>query len=113
MASRRLCNIADVDPHGTEVTVEEAMAKHFLMLFRREDRVVGYHNVCPHQGYGLNVAPGRFHFTPEGWLMCAHHGASFEVDSGRCVEGPCRGAALQPVQLELRGEEIWLVDPVA
>lgn len=52
-------------------------------------------NVCPHQGQPLNFAPDRFLRTDAGALVCAAHGATFELPGGDCVGGPCRGQALR------------------
>lgn len=79
-----------------------------LILVRFGDRVHGYHNVCPHAGRALNWAPGRF-LLQAGELVCAAHGASFQLSTGACTGGPCQGAALKAVDLELRGEEVHLV----
>jgi nitrite reductase/ring-hydroxylating ferredoxin subunit len=108
--ARQLCSIGEISEQGTEVWITEGVARRYLMLFRRGATVLGYHNVCPHQGRSLNFAPDRFHFTPEGWLMCAHHGACFDLDSGRCVDGPCEGAGLRPLKLEIRDGEVWLAE---
>lgn len=108
--SRRLCSLGEIGRLGKDVTLADGQNTRYLMLFRRGEAVIGFDNVCPHQGRGLNLGPDRFHFTREGWLMCAHHGASFELPSGRCVEGPCRGASLRPVGLEIRDGDVWLVE---
>lgn len=67
-----------------------------VVLMRRGGQVFAYRNLCPHAGRFLNWAPGRFLFD-EGRLVCAAHGATFEVDNGLCVDGPCRGSSLVPV----------------
>ena len=54
-------------------------------------------NVCPHAGRRLDWAPGQFLRSREGLLVCAVHGASFELQRGECVAGPCRGEALREV----------------
>src|SRR5690554_1424697 len=67
-----------------------------VVLLRRDGHVYAWRNLCPHAGRFLNWAPGRFLFD-QGRLVCASHGATFEVDSGLCVAGPCRGSSLVPV----------------
>ncbi|MEJ8567073.1 Rieske (2Fe-2S) protein [Elongatibacter sediminis] len=109
--AQRLCRIEEIGEFGKDLALPHAEGTRYLMLFRRDGRVVAYDNVCPHHGLGLNLAPGRFHFTRDGWLMCAHHGASFDLETGSCVSGPCRGAALKPATVEVRGQEVWLTDP--
>ena len=68
-------------------------------------------NVCPHAGRRLDWAPGQFMCSREGLLVCAVHGASFELEGGLCVAGPCRGDALRPVAVEVRDGQVWLASP--
>jgi len=53
-------------------------------------------NSCPHQGSRLDYAPGKF-LIHKGQLVCAVHGATFELEEGLCVGGPCRGEHLAKV----------------
>jgi nitrite reductase/ring-hydroxylating ferredoxin subunit len=105
-----LCPLAEVTEAGKEVIVEIQGRRSYLMLFRQGDAVLGYHNVCPHQGRNLNYAPDQFLFDPQGRLVCPHHGAVFEVASGKCVQGPCQGSGLRKVTLHIEGEQIILAD---
>ena len=50
-------------------------------------------NCCPHQGRRLDYVPGKFLIHKEQ-LVCAAHGATFELSEGLCVGGPCRGEHL-------------------
>lgn len=70
-----------------------------LILYREGETVRAWLNVCPHAGRRLDYAPGEFLRTPEGLLMCAVHGATFNVDDGLCVGGPCVGASLMTVRV--------------
>ena len=58
-----------------------------------------WNNCCPHQGRRLDYAPGKF-LIHKGQLVCAAHGATFELSDGLCVAGPCRGEHLSRVQVE-------------
>jgi len=84
-----------------------------VVLFKRQGQVYAYLNSCPHQGRPLGLGrpggtmPRRFIFDPEQRLMCPHHGAIFEVEDGQCVSGPCRGAALTPVAIEVAGRRVY------
>ena len=42
-------------------------------------------------------------------IVCAAHGALFEIDSGLCVLGPCLGDRLQALPWCLRGDELVLL----
>lgn len=81
-----------------------------LILHRDGGRVRAWFNVCPHAGRRLDWAPGKF-LRSNGLLVCAAHGASFELGGGECVAGPCRGQALRAVALEVRDGGVYLADP--
>jgi len=66
-------------------------------------------NCCPHQGRRLDYAPGKF-LIHKGQLVCAAHGATFDLEEGLCVGGPCRGEHLSSVAVleEEIGSDTWL-----
>ena len=80
-----------------------------LVLYRDGQRVRAWLNVCPHAGRRLDWAPGKFLKSKEGHLVCAAHGASFELVNGDCIAGPCRGDSLRSVAVEVRDGEVVLV----
>ena len=80
-----------------------------LLLYRdATGDVRAWLNVCPHAGRRLDWAPGKFLRAKDGTLVCAAHGASFELVNGVCVAGPCRGEALRAVAIEVRDGGISL-----
>ncbi|MEN5427532.1 Rieske (2Fe-2S) protein [Stenotrophomonas pennii] len=79
-----------------------------LVLHRDGDQVRGFLNICPHAGRRLDWAPGQFLKSREGHLVCAAHGASFALDSGECVAGPCKGDRLRAVPLQVRDGQVFL-----
>ena len=99
----------DIDDGGfaeVEATIDGDAES--LVLYRLGDEVRAWLNVCPHAGRRLDWAPGQFLKSKDGHLVCAAHGASFELDRGDCVAGPCRGDALRAVQVQVRDGEVWL-----
>lgn len=80
-----------------------------LILYRDGDNVRAWLNVCPHAGRRLDWAPGKFLKSQDGLLVCAAHGASFELLHGECVAGPCRGASLCKVAVEVRDGDLILI----
>ena len=81
-----------------------------LILYREGQVVRAWLNVCPHAGRRLDWAPGKFLKSKEGHLVCAAHGASFELVNGDCIAGPCRGDSLRRVAVEIRDGQVVLVD---
>ena len=105
----RLSALNDIDDGGfaeVEATIDGDAES--LVLYRAGDEVRAWLNVCPHAGRRLDWAPGQFLKSKDGHLVCAAHGASFELDRGDCVAGPCRGDALRAVQVQVRDGEVWL-----
>jgi len=81
-----------------------------LVLYREGDAVRAWLNVCPHAGRRLDWAPGQFLKSRDGLLVCAAHGASFELAAGECVAGPCRGERLRAVAVSVRDGAVFLGD---
>ncbi|AKK68620.1 Rieske (2Fe-2S) protein [Xanthomonas translucens] len=79
-----------------------------LLLYRDGDGVRAWLNVCPHAGRRLDWAPGQFLKSREGHLVCAAHGATFELQQGSCVSGPCRGQSLLAVPVAVRDGQVVL-----
>ena len=106
--SQRICRASDITPNGKEFRMPGEDGPFYLMVFRRGDRLLAYHNSCPHQGRCLNFAPDRFLIGDDGLLVCAHHGAAFDLDTGDCTQGPCEGSSLRAIAISIRDDEVWL-----
>ena len=104
--------LADLDAVDDGATIEvEAMldgVAESLIVHRDGSSARVWFNVCPHAGRRLDWAPGKFLVTKDGLLVCAVHGATFELESGVCVAGPCRGEVLRAVAIEVRERKVWL-----
>ena len=68
---------------------------------RRSGCLYAYWDACPHYGDTpmawrtnayLNAARDR--------IVCASHGAEFEIETGRCVLGAALGKSLRPAPIE-------------
>ncbi|HEY9026074.1 MAG TPA: Rieske 2Fe-2S domain-containing protein [Burkholderiaceae bacterium] len=73
-----------------------------LFVVRRGDALHAYRDRCPH--FGDTPLPWRkdAYLDAAGEaIVCAAHGARFDIATGRCVLGPCLGQSLEPVPLEL------------
>lgn len=91
-----------IDEEGREVPLS-------IVIVRWGKQVFGYINNCPHDNVRLDWERNQF-LDPEGLrLMCGKHGAQFELGTGHCVEGPCRGEHLEPVAVCVIEDEICIV----
>ena len=101
-----LNDIADGGFAEVEATIDGDAES--LVLYRVGDEVRAWLNVCPHAGRRLDWAPGQFLKSKDGHLVCAAHGASFELDRGDCVAGPCRGECLRAVAVRVDDGQVRL-----
>jgi nitrite reductase/ring-hydroxylating ferredoxin subunit len=77
-----------------------------IFVLRWGRQVFGYVNNCPHDGVRLDWERNQF-IDPTGTrLMCGKHGSLFELGTGRCVDGPCKGQSLTPVALTVLDDDI-------
>ncbi len=79
-----------------------------IILIARDKRVFAYINRCPHAGWPLDSIDGNFIFDMNDDLICAGHGAIFDVTNGHCLGGPGRGAPLKPYEFRIEGDQIVL-----
>ena len=79
-----------------------------LLVHRDGTRARAWLNICPHAGRRLDWAPGEFLRTKDGLLVCAVHGATFELGEGLCVGGPCRGNHLRAVAVAVHDGVVHL-----
>jgi len=81
-------------------------------VLRFDGQVRGYLNRCVHVPMEMDWQEGQFFDSAGLYLMCATHGAVYAPDTGLCVGGPCRGAALAKLRIEERdGSVYWLPEP--
>jgi nitrite reductase/ring-hydroxylating ferredoxin subunit len=72
-----------------------------ILVVRSGDRAYGYVNSCPHARSPLDWTPDRFMSRDGRHIQCSTHGALFEIETGRCISGPCVGKHLTPVPVIL------------
>ncbi len=77
-----------------------------ILVVRWGRQVFGYVNKCPHDGVNLDWERNQFFDSNGIRLMCGKHGALFELGTGQCLEGPCKGRGLTPVALTILDGDI-------
>ena len=68
-----------------------------------------YVNSCPHIGVSLDWTPGEMLTRDRSQIVCATHGALFTIETGECVDGPCKGDRLEPVPVTIC--DGWILVP--
>jgi nitrite reductase/ring-hydroxylating ferredoxin subunit len=64
-----------------------------------------YWNVCQHLPIPLDGGSGKLPGGEE--LVCVTHGARYRSSDGHCVDGPCEGSNLEPVEFVIENGEIF------
>jgi nitrite reductase/ring-hydroxylating ferredoxin subunit len=106
-----LCLLEEI-PDGTgrgftlKSAIGEAPDSLDILIVRSGGRAFGYVNSCPHARSPLDWTPDRFMSRNGRHIQCATHGALFEIETGRCVSGPCVGKHLTQVALTVTGDGV-------
>lgn len=101
----RLENVPDAD--AIVVYAGEGDYRVSLILTRSGERIACFRNRCTHANYPLQRADGRIVVQEGRYLVCGAHGASYTLDEGACAGGPCNGASLERVAIELRDGAVF------
>ncbi len=97
MRLRALGLVSDIPDGGSRGYAPAEGGFTGVFAVRRGDDVRVFVNSCPHIGAPLDWTPGRFLSADGQRIICALHGAEFEIDDGRCTSGPCVGDRLDAV----------------
>jgi nitrite reductase/ring-hydroxylating ferredoxin subunit len=110
-----LCALQELtDPcsRGFELDLGEQQA-YRLFVVRKGDVLAAYRNRCPHTGAPLEWLPDQFLDADDSFIECAIHGALFRPEDGYCLRGPCVGASLERLDLEVVSGRVELILPVS
>jgi nitrite reductase/ring-hydroxylating ferredoxin subunit len=77
-------------------------------LLQHSAGLFAYVNRCPHWAVDLDLGDGRFYDAELDRIYYKNHGALFRVPDGMCEHGPCLGRALEPVAVEVEGDDVWV-----
>lgn len=89
------------DPGCREFTIGDGDWPFRGFVVRQGDAVVAYKNFCMHAGHPLNWKPDSFLTKDNAQLICASHGALYDIATGLCTAGPCTGKYLVKVDVEV------------
>ena len=103
MSQHDLCALGDIREPGSRGFELDCNGKEAVRLFvvRKDGVLAAYRNRCPHTGAPLEWLPDQFLDMDDGFIQCAIHGALFRPEDGYCLRGPCVGASLESLELEV------------
>jgi nitrite reductase/ring-hydroxylating ferredoxin subunit len=106
---QRVCRLDEIEDGGARGFVLEGDPPLDIFVVRTGASVFAYVNSCPHIGTPLDFLPDRFLTADRTEILCSTHGARFEITSGRCTAGPCRGKRLPAVSVVIEGGAVFAV----
>jgi nitrite reductase/ring-hydroxylating ferredoxin subunit len=111
MTTTALIELADVPENDARgVTIKDGARVRKFIVLRWQNETIVYRNRCPHAGTPLDWVPDRFFDRGKQNLFCTSHGASFEPDTGLCIDGPCLGDSLEKCAFEVRDGIVTLTE---
>ena len=99
------------DPGCREFSIGEGDWPFRGFIVRKNDAVYAYQNYCVHVGHPLNFKPDSFLTKDNSLIICASHGALYEIESGVCIAGPCPGKTLHRVRADIVDGEVVVYGP--
>lgn len=99
--------IADPGSKGLSISIEGTKLELFIV--KKDSNITVYENSCPHTQGPLDWTPNQFLDMDNNHIMCANHGALFEISSGLCVYGPCKAESLKVLPFSIKDGNIYLM----
>ena len=99
------------DPGCREFAIGDGDWPFRGFVVRQGDSVFAYQNFCAHVGHPLNWVPDSFLTRDKAAIICASHGALYEIETGECIAGPCPGAKLKRVEVRVENGEVVVRGP--
>ena len=76
-----------------------------VFVVQKDSVLYAYRDLCPH--YGDTRLPWKKNEYLDGageFIVCAAHGARFDIESGKCISGPCLEQSLTAVTLHVSND---------
>lgn len=96
------------DPGSKGISIDRESTNLELFVVKKDSKIVVYENSCPHTSGPLDWTPDQFLDIDNEHIMCANHGAHFEIDTGLCIYGPCKAESLKAIPFTIRDNNIYV-----
>jgi len=104
-----LCPLDELPEGGSLGFDKEGRGQPSVFAVRHRGAVHVYADSCPHHGTPMAWRQDAYLNATGDRIVCAAHGAQFEIDTGLCVLGPCLGERLQLLPSRIAGGELVIV----
>ena len=98
----KLCHWRDLPDGASRGFDPTGRGRDTVLVVRQGDRLYAYADACPHHGTPMAWRKDHYLNAAGDRIVCAAHGAQFDIDTGQCMLGPCLGDRLTPLPLTLQ-----------
>ncbi len=95
----RLCHVDELPDGAARGFDPLRTGQDTVLIVRQGERLFAWANRCPHHGTPMAWRKDAYLNAAGDRIVCAAHGAQFEIDTGLCTLGPCLGDTLTPIPL--------------
>lgn len=106
-----LCQLAEIPDGGSRGLLPEGFDDRLLAV-RQGHEVFVWLNDCPHEHRPLGWKRHEFLSGDASHIVCYAHSAHFDIKTGHCFSGPCKGEHLLRVPTTVRDGAVWLTGPI-
>jgi len=100
----RFDTLENLETRSFDVNIKRKITSIFII--RKDDKIFAYYNSCPHAKASLEWNDDEFLDETKEHIICAMHGATFSIDLGECLGGPCKGKGLETVDVRVVDEDV-------
>ncbi|BBO27041.1 (2Fe-2S)-binding protein [Alteromonas sp. I4] len=106
----RLCRAEDIPDFCAQGFIPNRHGFDTLFVVRQGRYFYAYADVCPHYGdTSLPWKKDEYLDAAGENIVCAAHGALFNIRSGLCTSGPCKGESLRPIPVIHESDDfLWV-----
>ncbi len=104
---RLLCRVDDIPDRAARGLLRRGLDDQVCVV-RQGEEVFVWLNDCPHEHRPMEYRQDQFLSGDGGHIVCYAHSAHFDIRTGHCFAGPCRGEHLVKVPARIQHGEVWI-----
>ena len=109
MTDETLCRLDDIGEGEARAFGPFDGSRKKAFVVRKNGRLSDWWDVCPHYGSPMAWRANAYLNAARDRIVCASHGAEFDIDSGVCLLGAALGQSLTraPIQAMADGRVVY------
>ena len=100
MTDQTLCRLEDIGEGEARAFGPFDGSRKKAFVVRRNGRLSAWWDVCPHYGSPMAWRTNAYLNAARDRIVCASHGAEFDIDTGACLLGAALGQSLTRAPIE-------------